>query len=156
MNNIKRGNLTYTALVDWDKTAKMINPSYNGDTIRWVQNENSGHYKISNWDYRYRPNGEFAVIFLKEAWYRYDELVFKLHRNDYDVNIPVKVEFLSWCLESNNTNTLFGNYYCFFHLIAMHIDKTKNNVNYITTDATTMSFIGFSGDLVEIYGVKYN
>ena len=38
----------------------------------------------------------------------------------------------------------------------MKIDKTKNNVNYITTDATTMSFIGFSGDLVEIYGVKYN
>ena len=156
LNNIKRGNLTYTALVDWDKTAKMINPSYNGDTIRWVQDANSGYYKISNWNYRYRPNGEFAVVYLKESWYKYDELVFKLHRNDYDVNIPVKVEFLKWCLESNNTNTLFGNYYCFFQLIAMKIDKTKNNVNYITTDATTMSFVGFSGDLVEIYGVKYN
>lgn len=156
LNNIKRGNLNYTALVDWDKTAKMINPSYNGDTIRWVQNENSGYYKIGNSNYRYRPNGEFAVVYLKESWYKYDELVFKLHRGDYDVNIPVKAEFLKWCLESNNTNTLFGNYYCFFQLIAMKIDKTKNNVNYITTDATTMSFIGFSGDLVEIYGVKYN
>lgn len=156
LNNIKRGDLNYTALVDWDKTAKMINPSYNGDTIRWVQNENSGYYKIGNSNYRYRPNGEFSVVYLKESWYKYDELVFKLHKVDYDVNIPVKVEFLKWCLESNNTNTLFGNYYCFFQLIAMKIDKTKNNVDYITTDATTMSFIGFSGDLVEIYGVKYN
>ena len=156
LNNIKRGNLNYTALVDWDKTAKMINPSYNGDTIRWVQDANSGYYKLSNWNYRYRPNGEFAVVYLKESWFTYDELVFKLHRNEYDMNIPIKVEFLKWCLESNNTNTLFGNYYCFFQLIAMKIDKTKNNVNYITTDATTMSFIGFSCDLVEIYGVKYN
>lgn len=156
LTNVKRGNLTYTALIDWDKTAKMMNTSYNGDTIRRVQDVNSGFYKISNWDYRYRPNGEFAVVYLKENWFTYDELVFKLHRNEYDVNIPVKAEFLKWCLESNNTNTLFGNYYCFFQLIAMKIDKTKNNVNYITTDATTMSFIGFSGDLVEIYGVKYN
>ena len=111
---------------------------------------------IGNSNYRYRPNGEYSVVQLKESWYKYDELVFKLHKVDYDVNIPVKVEFLKWCLEINNTNTLFGNYYCFFQLIAMKIDKTKNNVNYITTDATTMSFIGFSGDLVEIYGVKYN
>lgn len=156
LNNIKRGNLNYTALVDWDKTAKMMNPSYNGDTIRWVQDANSGYYKLSNWNYRYRPNGEFAVIFLKESWFTYDELVFKLHRNDYDVNIPIKVEFLKWSLQGNNTNTLFGNTYCYFQLIATQIDKTKNNVNYILTDATTMSFIGFAGDLVEIYGVKYN
>lgn len=156
LNNIKRGNLTYTALVDWDKTAKMMNSSYNGDTIRWVQDANSGYYKLSNWNYRYRPNGEFAVIFLKESWFTYDELVFKLHRNDYDVNIPIKVEFLKWSLQGNNTNTLFGNTYCYFQLIATQIDKTKNNVNYILTDATTMSFIGFAGDLVEIYGVKYN
>ena len=156
LTNVKRGNLTYTALIDWDKTAKMMNPSYNGDTIRWVQYENSGFYKISNSNYRYKPNGEYAVVYLKESWFTYDELVFKLHRNEYDMNIPIKVEFLKWCLEGNNTNTLFGNYYGFFQLIAMHIDKTKYNVNYITTDATTMSFIGFSGDLVEIYGVKYN
>lgn len=156
LNNIKRGNLTYTALVDWDKTAKKMNSTYNGDTIRWVQNENSGYYKIGNWDYRYRPNGEFAVVYLKESWFTYDELVFKLHRNDYDMNIPIKVEFLKWSLQGNNTNTMFGNYYCFFQLVAMQIDKTKNNVNYILTDETTMSFIGFSGDLVEIYGVKYN
>lgn len=156
LTNVKRGNLNYTALIDWDKTAKMMNPSYNGDTIRWVQNENSGFYKISNSNYRYKPNGEYAVVYLKESWFTYDELVFKLHRNEYDMNIPIKVEFLKWCLESNNTNTLFGNYYGYFQLIAMHIDKTKNNVNYITTDSTTMSFIGFSGDLVEIYGVKYN
>lgn len=156
LNNVKKGSSTYTALIDWDKTAKMMNTSYNGDTIRWVQTESSGYYKISNWNYRYKPNGEFAVVYLKESWFTFDELVFKLHRDLYDMNYPIKVEFLKWCLQNNNTNTLFGNYMGYFQLNSMQRDKTKYNVNFILTDETTMSFQGFSGDLVEIYGVKYN
>ena len=156
LNNVKRGKSTYTPLVDWDRTAKAINPSYNGDTIRWVQNENSKLYKLSNWNYRYRPNGEFAVIFLKENWYSYDELVFKLHRNEYDCSHVLKADYLKWCLQNNNTNTLFGNNFTYFQLNPLQRDKTTNNTEATLTSADVMSFQGFAGDLVEIYGVKYN
>lgn len=156
INNIKKGIATYTPLVDWDRTAKEINPTYNGDTIRWVQSENSKLYKLSNWNYRYRPKGEFAVIFLKENWYNYDELVFKLHRNEYDCSHVLKTDYLRWCLQNNNTNTLFGNNFTYFQLNPTQRDKTTNNVDTTLTGADVMSFQGFAGDLVDIYGVRYS
>ena len=148
-----KGTATYEPLIDWERIAKAKGCTVND--LMWVQSENLPHYKIFNLDRRLSLNGEYMVMYTKKNWMEYDEIIFKLRKNEYAMNIPIKVDFLKWCLQNNNTNTLFGNWVGFIQFNPMQRDKTAYNVNDTLTDETTFSIRGISCDIIEFYGVKY-
>ena len=148
-----KGTATYEPLIDWERLAKAKRCTVND--LMWVQTENLPHYKIFNLDQRLSLNGEYMVLYTKKNWMEYDEIIFKIRKNEYAMNNPVKVDFLKWCLQNNNTNTLIGNWAGYIQFNPMQRDKTAYNVNYTLTDATTFSIWALSCDIIEFYGVKY-
>ena len=148
-----KGTATYEPLIDWERLAKAKNCKVND--LMWVQTENLPHYKIFNLDQRLSLNGEYMVLYTKKNWMEYDEIIFKIRKNEYAMNNPVKVDFLKWCLQNNNTNTLIGNWAGYIQFNPMQRDKTAYNVNYTLTDATTFSIWALNCDIIEFYGVKY-
>ena len=148
-----KGTATYEPLIDWERLAKAKRCTVND--LMWVQTENLPHYKIFNLDQRLSLNGEYMVLYTKKNWMEYDEIIFKIRKNEYAMNNLVKVDFLKWCLQNNNTNTLIGNWAGYIQFNPMQRDKTAYNVNYTLTDATTFSIWALSCDIIEFYGVKY-
>ena len=148
-----KGTATYEPLIDWERLAKAKRCTVND--LMWVQTENLPHYKIFNLDQRLSLNGEYMVLYTKKNWMEYDEIIFKIRKNEYAMNNPVKVDFLKWCLQNNNTNTLIGNWAGYIQFNPMQRDKTAYNVNYTLTDATTFSIWALNCDIIEFYGVKY-
>ena len=148
-----KGTATYEPLIDWERLAKAKRCTV--DDLMWVQTENLPHYKIFNLDQRLSLNGEFMVLYTKKNWMEYDEIIFKIRKNEYAMNNPVKVDFLKWCLQNNNTNTLIGNWAGYIQFNPMQRDKTAYNVNYTLTDATTFSIWALNCNIIEFYGVKY-
>ena len=148
-----KGTATYEPLIDWERLAKAKRCTVND--LMWVQTENLPHYKIFNLDQRLSLNGEYMVLYTKKNWMEYDEIIFKIRKNEYAMNNLVKVDFLKWCLQNNNTNTLIGNWAGYIQFNPMQRDKTAYNVNYTLTDATTFSIWALNCDIIEFYGVKY-
>jgi len=148
-----KGTATYEPLIDWERLAKAKRCTVNN--LMWVQTENLPHYKIFNLDQRLSLNGEYMVLYTKKNWMEYDEIIFKIRKNEYAMNNLVKVDFLKWCLQNNNTNTLIGNWAGYIQFNPMQRDKTAYNVNYTLTDATTFSIWALNCDIIEFYGVKY-
>ena len=148
-----KGTATYEPLIDWERLAKAKNCKVND--LMWVQTENLLHYKIFNLDKRLSLNGEYMVLYTKKNWMEYDEIIFKIRKNEYAVNNLVKVDFLKWCLQNNNTNTLIGNWVGYIQFNPMQRDKSAYNVNYTLTDATTFSIWALNCDIIEFYGIKY-
>ena len=148
-----KGTATYEPLIDWERLAKAKRCTVND--LMWVQTENLPHYKIFNLNQRLSLNGEYMVLYTKKNWMEYDEIIFKIRKNEYAMNNPVKVDFLKWCLQNNNTNTLIGNWAGYIQFNPMQRDKTAYNVNYTLTDATTFSIWELNCDIIEFYGVKY-
>ena len=148
-----KGTATYEPLIDWERLAKAKRCTVND--LMWVQTENLPHYKIFNLDQRLSLNGEYMVLYTKKNWMEYDEIIFKIRKNEYAINNLVKVDFLKWCLQNNNTNTLIGNWAGYIQFNPMQRDKTAYNVNYTLTDATTFSIWALNCDIIEFYGVKY-
>ena len=148
-----KGTATYEPLIDWERLAKAKRCTVND--LMWVQTENLPHYKIFNLDQRLSLNGEYMVLYTKKNWMKYDEIIFKIRKNEYAMNNLVKVDFLKWCLQNNNTNTLIGNWAGYIQFNPMQRDKSAYNVNYTLTDATTFSIWALNCDIIEFYGVKY-
>ena len=148
-----KGTATYEPLIDWERIAKAKGCTV--DDLMWVQSENLPHYKIFNLDQRLSLNGEYMVLYTKKNWMEYDEIIFKIRKNEYAMNNLVKVDFLKWCLQNNNTNTLIGNWAGYIQFNPMQRDKTAYNVNYTLTDATTFSIWALNCSIIEFYGVKY-
>jgi beta-lactamase superfamily II metal-dependent hydrolase len=148
-----KGTAIYEPLIDWERLAKAKRCTVND--LMWVQTENLPHYKIFNLDQRLSLNGEYMVLYTKKNWMEYDEIIFKIRKNEYAMNNLVKVDFLKWCLQNNNTNTLIGNWAGYIQFNPMQRDKTAYNVNYTLTDATTFSIWALNCDIIEFYGVKY-
>ena len=148
-----KGTATYEPLIDWERLAKAKRCTVND--LMWVQTENLPHYKIFNLDQRLSLNGEYMILYTKKNWMEYDEIIFKIRKNEYAMNNLVKVDFLKWCLQNNNTNTLIGNWAGYIQFNPMQRDKTAYNVNYTLTDATTFSIWALNCDIIEFYGVKY-
>ena len=148
-----KGTATYDPLIDWERLAKAKRCTVND--LMWVQSENLPHYKIFNLDQRLSLNGEYMVLYTKKNWMEYDEIIFKIRKNEYAMNNLVKVDFLKWCLQNNNTNTLIGNWAGYIQFNPMQRDKSAYNVNYTLTDATTFSIWALNCDIIEFYGVKY-
>ena len=148
-----KGTATYEPLIDWERLAKAKRCTVND--LMWVQTENLPHYKIFNLDKRLSLNGEYMVLYTKKNWMEYDEIIFKIRKNEYAMNNLVKVDFLKWCLQNNNTNTLIGNWAGYIQFNPMQRDKSAYNVNYTLTDATTFSIWALNCDIIEFYGVKY-
>ena len=148
-----KGTATYDPLIDWERLAKAKRCTVND--LMWVQTENLPHYKIFNLDQRLSLNGEYMVLYTKKNWMEYDEIIFKIRKNEYAMNNLVKVDFLKWCLQNNNTNTLIGNWAGYIQFNPMQRDKSAYNVNYTLTDATTFSIWALNCDIIEFYGVKY-
>ena len=148
-----KGTATYEPLIDWERLAKAKRCTVND--LMWIQTENLPHYKIFNLDQRLSLNGEYMVLYTKKNWMEYDEIIFKIRKNEYAMNNLVKVDFLKWCLQNNNTNTLIGNWAGYIQFNPMQRDKTAYNVNYTLTDATTFSIWTLNCDIIEFYGVKY-
>ena len=148
-----KGTATYEPLIDWERLAKAKRCTVND--LMWVQTENLPHYKIFNLDQRLSLNGEYMILYTKKNWMEYDEIIFKIRKNEYAMNNLVKVDFLKWCLQNNNTNTLIGNWVGYIQFNPMQRDKTAYNVNYTLTDATTFSIWALNCDIIEFYGVKY-
>lgn len=148
-----KGTATYEPLIDWERLAKAKRCTVND--LMLVQSENLPHYKIFNLDQRLSLNGEYMVLYTKKNWMEYDEIIFKIRKNEYAMNNLVKVDFLKWCLQNNNTNTLIGNWAGYIQFNPMQRDKTAYNVNYTLTDATTFSIWALNCDIIEFYGVKY-
>ena len=148
-----KGTATYEPLIDWKRLAKAKRCTVND--LMWVQTENLPHYKIFNLDQRLSLNGEYMVLYTKKNWMEYDEIIFKIRKNEYAMNNLVKVDFLKWCLQNNNTNTLIGNWAGYIQFNPMQRDKSAYNVNYTLTDATTFSIWALNCDIIEFYGVKY-
>ena len=148
-----KGTATYEPLIDWERIAKAKKCTVND--LMWVQTENLPHYKIFNLDQRLSLNGEYMILYTKKNWMEYDEIIFKIRKNEYAMNNLVKVDFLKWCLQNNNTNTLIGNWAGYIQFNPMQRDKTAYNVNYTLTDATTFSIWALNCDIIEFYGVKY-
>ena len=148
-----KGTATYEPLIDWERIAKAKRCTVND--LMWVQTENLPHYKIFNLDQRLSLNGEYMILYTKKNWMEYDEIIFKIRKNEYAMNNLVKVDFLKWCLQNNNTNTLIGNWAGYIQFNPMQRDKSAYNVNYTLTDATTFSIWALNCDIIEFYGVKY-
>ena len=148
-----KGTATYEPLIDWERLAKAKRCTVND--LMWVQTENLPHYKIFNLDQRLSLNGEYMVLYTKKNWMEYDEIIFKIRKNEYAMNNLVKVDFLKWCLQNNNTNTIIGNWAGYIQFNPMQRDKSAYNVNYTLTDATTFSIWALNCDIIEFYGVKY-
>ena len=148
-----KGTAIYEPLIDWERIAKAKRCTVND--LMWVQTENLPHYKIFNLDQRLSLNGEYMILYTKKNWMEYDEIIFKIRKNEYAMNNLVKVDFLKWCLQNNNTNTLIGNWAGYIQFNPMQRDKTAYNVNYTLTDATTFSIWSLNCDIIEFYGVKY-
>ena len=148
-----KGTATYEPLIDWERIAKAKGCTVND--LMWIQTENLPHYKIFNLDKRLSLNGEYMILYTKKNWMEYDEIIFKIRKNEYAMNNLVKVDFLKWCLQNNNTNTLIGNWAGYIQFNPMQRDKTAYNVNYTLTDATTFSIWTLNCDIIEFYGVKY-
>ena len=148
-----KGTAIYEPLIDWERIAKAKRCTVND--LMWVQTENLPHYKIFNLDQRLSLNGEYMILYTKKNWMEYDEIIFKIRKNEYAMNNLVKVDFLKWCLQNNNTNTLIGNWAGCIQFNPMQRDKTAYNVNYTLTDATTFSIWALNCDIIEFYGVKY-
>lgn len=148
-----KGTATYEPLIDWERLAKAKRCTVND--LMWVQTENLPYYKIFNLDQRLSLNGEYMVLYTKKNWMEYDEIIFKIRKNEYAMNNLVKVDFLKWCLQNNNTNTLIGNWAGYIQFNPMQRDKSAYNVNYTLTDATTFSIWTLNCDIIEFYGVKY-
>ena len=148
-----KGTATYEPLIDWERIAKAKGCTVND--LMWVQTENLPHYKIFNLERRLSLNGEYMIMYTKKNWMEYDEIIFKIRKNEYAMNNLVKVDFLKWCLQNNNTNTLIGNWAGYIQFNPMQRDKTAYNVNYTLTDATTFSIWALNCDIIEFYGVKY-
>ena len=148
-----KGTATYEPLIDWERLAKAKRCTVND--LMWVQTENLPHYKIFNLDKRLSLNDEYMVLYTKKNWMEYDEIIFKIRKNEYAMNNLVKVDFLKWCLQNNNTNTLIGNWAGYIQFNPMQRDKSAYNVNYTLTDATTFSIWALNCDIIEFYGVKY-
>ena len=148
-----KGTATYEPLIDWERIAKAKRCTVND--LMWVQTENLPHYKIFNLDQRLSLNGEYMILYTKKNWMEYDEIIFKIRKNEYAMNNLVKVDFLKWCLQNNNTNTLIGNWVGYIQFNPMQRDKSAYNVNYTLTDATTFSIWALNCDIIEFYGVKY-
>ena len=148
-----KGTATYDPLIDWERLAKAKRCTVND--LMWVQTENLPHYKIFNLDKRLSLNGEYMVLYTKKNWMEYDEIIFKIRKDEYAMNNLVKVDFLKWCLQNNNTNTLIGNWAGYIQFNPMQRDKSAYNVNYTLTDATTFSIWGLNCSIIEFYGVKY-
>ena len=148
-----KGTATYEPLIDWERLAKAKRCTV--DDLMWVQTENLPHYKIFNPDQRLSLNGEYMVLYTKKNWMEYDEIIFKIRKNEYAMNNLVKVDFLKWCLQNNNTNTFIGGWAGYIQFNPMQRDKSAYNVNYTLTDATTFSIWALNCDIIEFYGVKY-
>ena len=148
-----KGTATYDPLIDWERLAKAKRCTV--DDLMWVQTENLPHYKIFNINQRLSLNGEYMVLYTKKNWMEYDEIIFKIRKNEYAMNILVKVDFLKWCLQNNNTNILIGNWAGYIQFNPMQRDKSAYDVNYTLTDATTFSIWTLNCDIIEFYGVKY-
>ena len=148
-----KGTATYEPLIDWERLAKAKRCTVND--LMWVQTENLPHYKIFHLEQRLSLNGEYMILYTKKNWMEYDEIIFKIRKNEYAMSNLVKVDFLKWCLQNNNTNTLIGNWAGCIQFNPMQRDKTAYNVNYTLTDATTFSIWALNCDIIEFYGVKY-
>ena len=142
-------------LINWDELATHTGRASRNDILFVPENQRADvkvyDYGNAAWD----PDGGRWKIPLKQKWTDFDSIHFVFRYGGYFVNRLIPVWQLKFDLNLTNTFNLYGlgnNIFVSIH--AMTRDKTKWNVNALTTE-DAFYIENTNANAVEFYGIKF-
>ena len=142
-------------LIDWDTLATRTGRASRNDILF---NPESQRADVKAYDYgnaAWAPDGGRWKIPLKQKWTDFDSIHFVFRYGGYFVNRLIPVWQLKFDLNLTNTFNLYGlGNGIFVSIHAMARDKTKWNVNALTTE-DAFYIENTNANIIDFYGIRY-
>ena len=142
-------------LIDWDTLATRTGRASRNDILFVPENQRADVKAYDYGNVAWAPDGGRWKIPLKQKWTDFDSIHFVFRYGGYFVNRLIPVWQLKFDLNLTNTFNLYGmGNGIFVSIHAMTRDKTKWNVNALTTE-DAFYIENTNANIIEFYGIKY-
>ena len=142
-------------LIDWDTLATRTGRASRNDILFVPENQRADVKAYDYGNVAWAPDGGRWKIPLKQKWTDFDSIHFVFRYGGYFVNRLIPVWQLKFDLNLTNTFNLYGlGNGIFVSIHAMTRDKTKWNVNALTTE-DAFYIENTNANAVEFYGIKF-
>ena len=142
-------------LIDWDTLATRTGRASRNDILFVPENQRANVKAYDYGNVAWAPDGGRWKIPLKQKWTDFDSIHFVFRYGGYFVNRLIPVWQLKFDLNLTNTFNLYGmGNGIFVSIHAMTRDKTKWNVNALTTE-DAFYIENTNANIIEFYGIKY-
>ena len=143
------------SLIDWDTLATRTGRASRNDILFVPESQRAD---VKAYDYgnaAWAPDGGRWKIPLKQKWTDFDSIHFVFRYGGYFVNRLIPVWQLKFNLNLTNTFNLYGmGNGIFVSIHAMTRDKTKWNVNALTTE-DAFYIENTNANIIDFYGIRY-
>ena len=142
-------------LIDWDELATRTGRASRNDILFVPENQRADVKAYDYGNVAWAPDGGRWKIPLKQKWTDFDSIHFVFRYGNYFVNRLIPVWQLKFDLNLTNTFNLYGmGNGIFVYIHAMTRDKTRWNVNALTTE-DAFYIENTNANAVEFYGIKF-
>ena len=142
-------------LIDWDTLATRTGRASRNDILFVPENQRADVKAYDYGNVAWAPDGGRWKIPLKQKWTDFDSIHFVFRYGGYFVNRLIQVWQLKFDLNLTNTFNLYGlGNGIFVSIHAMTRDKTKWNVNALTTE-DAFYIENTNANIIEFYGIKF-
>ena len=142
-------------LIDWDTLATRTRRASRNDILFVPENQRADVKAYDYGNVAWAPDGGRWKIPLKQKWTEFDSIHFVFRYGGYFLNRLIPVWQLKFDLNLTNTFNLYGlGNDIFVSIHAMTRDKTKWNVNALTTE-DAFYIENTNANIIEFYGIKY-
>ena len=142
-------------LIDWDTLATRTGRASRNDILFVPENQRTDVKAYDYGNVAWAPDGGRWKIPLKQKWTDFDSIHFVFRYGGYFVNRLIPVWQLKFDLNLTNTFNLYGlGNGIFVSIHAMTRDKTKWNVNALTTE-DAFYIENTNANIIDFYGIRY-
>ena len=142
-------------LINWDELATRTGRASRNDILFVPENQRADVKAYDYGNVAWAPDGGRWKIPLKQKWTDFDSIHFVFRYGGYFVNRLIPVWQLKFDLNLTNTFNLYGlGNGIFVSIHAMTRDKTKWNVNALTTE-DAFYIENTNANIIEFYGIKF-
>ena len=142
-------------LIDWDTLATRTGRASRNNILFVPENQRADVKVYDYGNVAWAPDGGRWKIPLKQKWTDFDSIHFVFRYGGYFVNRLIPVWQLKFDLNLTNTFNLYGlGNDIFVSIHAMTRDKTKLNVNALTTE-DAFYIENTNANIIDFYGIRY-
>ena len=142
-------------LIDWDTLAIRTGRASRNDILFVPESQRADVKAYDYGNVAWAPDGGRWKIPLKQKWTDFDSIHFVFRYGGYFVNRLIPVWQLKFDLNLTNTFNLYGmGNGIFVSIHAMTRDKTKWNVNALTTE-DAFYIENTNANIIDFYGIRY-